>query len=82
LVEVTLENTKYVTAPLMLPGNEAYFYVLDTYLAQVMQGMMSPEEAAKKIDEGWNKVTDDLGRQEQIRLWRNGVESGIYIDKF
>jgi hypothetical protein len=47
-----------------------------------MQGMMSPEEAAKKIDEGWNKVTDDLGRQEQSRLWRNGVESGMYIDKF
>jgi multiple sugar transport system substrate-binding protein len=81
-VEATLENTKYVTAPLMLPGNEAYFHVLDTYLALVIQGTMSPEEAAKKIDEGWNKITDDLGRQEQIRLWRSGVESGMYIDKF
>jgi len=48
----------------------------------VMQGTISPEEAAKKIDEGWNKITDDLGRQEQIRLWRSGVESGMYIDKF
>jgi multiple sugar transport system substrate-binding protein len=81
-VEVTLENTRYVTAPLMLPGNEAYFHVLDKYLALVMQDTISSEEAAKKIDEGWNKVTDDLGRQEQIRLWRNGVESGMYIDKF
>jgi multiple sugar transport system substrate-binding protein len=81
-VEATLENTKYVTAPLMLPGNEAYFHVLDTYLALVMQGTISPEEAAKKIDEGWNKVTDDLGRQEQIKLWRSSVESGMYVDKF
>ena len=81
-VEATLENTKYVTSPLMLPGNEAYFHVLDTYLALVMQGTISPEEAAKKIDEGWNKVTDDLGRQEQIKLWRSSVESGMYIDKF
>ena len=81
-VEATLENTKYVTAPLMLPGNEAYFHVLDKHLALVMQGTISPEEAAKKIDEGWNKITDDLGRQEQIRLWRSGVESGMYIDKF
>ena len=80
-VEATLENTKYVTMPLMLPGNEAYFRVLDEYLALTMQGSMSPEEAAKKIDEGWNKVTDDLGRQEQIKLWRSGVESGVYIDK-
>ena len=81
-VEVTLENTKYATAPLMLPGNEAYFHVLDKYLALVMQGTLSPEEAAKKIDEGWNKVTDDLGRQEQIKLWRSSVESGMYVDKF
>ncbi|HEY5867811.1 MAG TPA: extracellular solute-binding protein [Candidatus Tectomicrobia bacterium] len=80
-VETTLENTKYVTLPLMLPGNEAYFRVLDEYLALTMQGSMSPEEAAKKIDEGWNKVTDDIGRQEQIKLWRSGVESGVYIDK-
>ena len=81
-VEATLENTKYVTAPLMLPGNEAYFHVLDTYLALVMQGTISPEETAKKIDEGWNKVTDDLGRQEQIKLWRSSVESGMYVDQF
>jgi multiple sugar transport system substrate-binding protein len=81
-VETTLENTKYVTSPLMLPGNEAYFHVLDEYLALTMQGSMSPEEAAKKIDEGWNKVTDDIGRQEQIKFWRSGVESGVYIDKF
>ncbi len=81
-VEATLENTKYVTSPLMLPGNEAYFHVLDKYLALVMQGTISPEEGAKKIDEGWNKVTDDLGRQEQIKLWRSSVESGMYIDKF
>jgi multiple sugar transport system substrate-binding protein len=81
-VEATLENTKYATAPLMLPGNEAYFRVLDEYLALMMQGRMSPEEAAKKIGESWNKVTDDIGRQEQIKLWRSGVESGVYLDKF
>ena len=81
-VEVTLENTKYVTSLLMLPGNEEYFNVLDTNLALVMQGNMPPEEAAKKIEEGWNKVTDDVGRQDQIKLWRSGVESGMYIDKF
>jgi len=81
-VEVTLENTKYATALLMLPGNEEYFNVLDKNLALVMQGNISPEDAAKKIEAGWNKVTDDVGRQEQMKLWRSGVESGAYIDKF
>jgi hypothetical protein len=66
----------------MLPGNEAYFNVLDKHLASVMQGHMPPEEAAKKIEEDWNKVTDDMGRQEQVQLWRRGVESGLYLDKF
>src|SRR5499433_823461 len=81
-IETTMENTKYVTSLLMIPGNEEYFNVLDQNVALVMQGTMSPEEAAKNIDEGWNKVTDDLGRQEQIKLWRSSVESGMYVDKF
>ena len=81
-VEVTLENTKHVTSLLMLPGNEEYFNVFDKNLALVMQGNTTAEEAAKRIEEEWNKVTDDVGRQEQITLWRNGVESGIYLDKF
>lgn len=81
-VEVTLENTRYVTALLMLPGNGEYFTVLDQHLALVMQGTMSPEDAAHQIAEGWNKVTDDVGRQEQIKLWRSGVASGAYLDKF
>jgi multiple sugar transport system substrate-binding protein len=81
-LETTLENTKYVTSLLMLPGNEEYFNVMDKNLALVMQGNMTAEEAAKRIEEGWNKVTDDIGRREQIKIWRAGVESGAYIDKF
>lgn len=81
-VEATLENTQHATSLLMLPGNTEYFNVLDTHLALVMQGTMSPEDAAKKIEAGWNKVTDDVGRQEQVQLWRRGVASGAYIDKF
>src|SRR5262249_30023998 len=81
-VEVTLENSQYATSLLLLPGNAEYFNVLDTHLALVMQGTMTPEDAAKKIEEGWNKVTDDMGRQEQLQLWRSGVDSGAYIDRF
>lgn len=81
-VEVTLENTKHATSLLMLPGNEEYNNVLDKNVALVMQGNASPEEAARKIEEGWNKITDEVGRQEQIKLWRSGVESGMYLDTF
>jgi multiple sugar transport system substrate-binding protein len=81
-VEVTVENTQYATALLMLPGNEDYFTVLDRNLVLVLEGHMSPEEAAQKIEAGWNKITDEVGRQEQIKLWRSGVASGAYIDQF
>jgi multiple sugar transport system substrate-binding protein len=67
---------------LMIPGNEEYFNVMDQNLALVMQGNISAEEATKKIADGWNKITDDIGRKSQIAAWRKSVESGAYIDKF
>ena len=81
-IETTMENTKYVTSLLMIPGNEEYFNVLDQNVALVMQGNISAEEAAKRIEDGWNRVTDDIGRKSQIAAWRKSVESGAYIDKF
>ncbi|HYY16506.1 MAG TPA: extracellular solute-binding protein, partial [Gammaproteobacteria bacterium] len=81
-IETTLENTKYVTSLLMIPGNEEYFNVFDQNVALVMQGNISAEEAAKRIEVGWNRVTDDIGRKSQIAAWRKSVESGAYIDKF
>jgi multiple sugar transport system substrate-binding protein len=81
-LETTMENAKHATSLLMLEGNEEYFNVLDKNLALVMQGNATPEEAVKNIEAGWNKITDDIGRQNQIRAWRSGVESGAYIDTF
>jgi multiple sugar transport system substrate-binding protein len=81
-LETTMENTKYAMSLLMIPGNEEYFNVLDQNLALVMQGNIAAEEAAKRITEGWNRITEDIGRKNQIAAWRKSVESGAYIDKF
>ncbi|MGI9336562.1 MAG: extracellular solute-binding protein, partial [Gammaproteobacteria bacterium] len=81
-VETTMENAKYATSLLMIEGNFEYFDILDKNLAEVMQGNMTAERAAENIEEDWNAVTDDIGREEQIAAWRAGVESGAYIDKF
>ena len=82
MVTTTLENTKYVASLLMLEGNYEYFKILDNNLADVMNKNITPEEAARRIEAGWNKVTNDVGRENQIKIWRKGVESGIYLDKF
>ena len=34
------------------------------------------------IEVGWNKITNEIGREHQVQVWRKGVESGIYLDKF
>jgi multiple sugar transport system substrate-binding protein len=82
MVKTTLENTKYAASLLMLEGNYEYFKILDNNLADVMNKNITPEEAARRIEAGWNEVTNDVGRENQIKIWRKGVESGIYLDKF
>jgi hypothetical protein len=47
-----------------------------------MNNNITAEQAAANIEAGWNDVTDDIGRDEQIAVWRKGVEAGLYVDKF
>ncbi len=81
-LEKTMENAQYTTSLLFIDGHYEYMKVLDNNLAEVMNGNSTPEEAAKEIEAGWNGVTEDIGRKEQIAIWRKGVEDGLYIDKF
>jgi multiple sugar transport system substrate-binding protein len=81
-VDVTLENAKYTTSLLFIEGHYEYMRILDNNLADVMNGNITAEAAAKKIEAGWNKVTDDVGRKSQIAAWRKGVADGLYVDKF
>ena len=81
-VEKTLENSQYTTSLLYIEGHYEYMKVLDNNLAGVMNNNISAEEAAKRIEKGWNGVTEDIGREEQIVTWRKGVADGLYIDKF
>ena len=82
MVKTTIENSKFASSLLLIEGNYEYFKILDTNLADVMNKNITAEEAAKRIEAGWNKVTADVGRDTQIGIWRKGVESGIYLDKF
>ena len=82
MVKTTIENSKYASSLLLIEGNYEYFKILDNNLADVMNKNITAEEAAKRIEAGWNKVTTDVGAETQTRIWRKGVESGIYLDKF
>jgi len=81
-LETTLHNAMYAISLLAIQGNFEYNNVLDKNLTLMMQGNISAEECAKRIEKGWNEVTEDIGRDEQIKAWRNGVEMGAYIDNW
>jgi multiple sugar transport system substrate-binding protein len=81
-VEKTLENSKYAASLLLIEGNYEYFKILDNNLADVMNKNINAEEAAKRVETAWNRITEEIGRDTQIRIWRRGVESEIYLDKF
>ncbi len=63
-LETTMANAKHAISLLMLEGNEEYFNVLDKNLALVMQGNATAEEAAKRIETGWNKGHGRRGAQD------------------
>ncbi|MDP7623384.1 MAG: extracellular solute-binding protein [Rhodospirillales bacterium] len=81
-LKTTMENAQYTTSLLFIDGHYEYMKILDNNLANVMNRNITAEAAAKKIEAGWNRVTKDIGRKEQITVWRKGVNDGLYIDKF
>jgi multiple sugar transport system substrate-binding protein len=81
-LEETMENAQFTTSLLYIEGHYEYMKILDNNLAEVMNGNKTPEKAAEDIEDGWNDVTEDIGRKNQVDVWRKGVEAGLYIDKF
>ena len=81
-LETTLENAQYTTSLLYIEGHYEYMKILDNNLADAMNGNITAEQAAANVEEGWNAVTEDIGRDNQIEAYGKGVEAGLYLDKF
>jgi len=55
---------------LRVPQNQRYQQVaLDTALSQFASGEISKEEAIKQIYDGWEEITEELGREEQLEAY-------------
>ena len=81
-LEKTMENAQFTTSLLYIEGHYEYMKILDNNLADVMNGNITAKKAAANIEKRWNAVTEDIGRKEQIEVWRKGVDAGLYVDKF
>ncbi len=61
-------NNPNMASDMKIPGAQKYTgVVLDTELARYLAGEITVEEALKNIEAGWEEVTEDFGRDEQIK---------------
>ncbi len=60
-------NNPNMSSDMKIPGAQQYTgVVLDTQLARYLAGEISVEEALENIEEGWEEITEDFGRDEQV----------------
>lgn len=56
-----------------IPGTPQYWEILDTRLAQAMTGQLGPQEALDLVAQEWDGVTDDIGRDVQLEVYRASI---------
>ena len=53
-----------------IPGIFQYYSVAEDELAKIFAGQMSAQEGADNIAKAWEKLTDQIGRDKQIALYK------------
>lgn len=74
LDEITksLSNPNVVT-DIIIPGAGRYYQALDEHIHHAVLGNVSPGEALAAAAREWEKITDELGRDKQIRFYRESL---------
>jgi len=64
-------NNPNMASDLKIPGAAQYTgVILDRELARFLAGDITAEQAVANIEEGWEEITDDFGRDEQAEIYR------------
>ena len=65
-INAAIDNLN-MSSDMKIPGAQQYTaVVLDTQLARYLADEITVEEALANIEEGWEEITEDFGRDEQI----------------
>ena len=62
-----------VALDLRLPGFFSYTEILETELSKALAGQVEPQTALDAIAAGWNKLTDEFGRDKQLAAYRSAM---------
>jgi multiple sugar transport system substrate-binding protein len=70
-------NNPNMASDMKIPGAQKYTgVVLDTELARYLAGEVTVEEALTNIEAGWEEVTEDFGRDAQIKAQALALGTG------
>jgi multiple sugar transport system substrate-binding protein len=59
---------------LRIPQNQRYQQVvLDTAIARMLAGELDVEATMDAIAEGWEELTEELGREEQLAAYKSTI---------
>jgi multiple sugar transport system substrate-binding protein len=65
-------NSPNMILDLRVPKNQRYQQVvLDTEVHRFLSGEISKQEAMQRIEDGWEEVTEEMGRDGQLNAYRN-----------
>ena len=64
-------NSPNMMLDLRIPKNQNYQQVvLDTAIARFLAGEIDVNQTMSSIEEGWNELNEDLGKEEQLKLYK------------
>ena len=67
-------NSPNMILDLRVPQNQRYQQVvLDTAVAQFMAGEITLDEAVQQIYDGWEEITEELGREDQLTAYKASI---------
>ena len=60
---------------IFIPGSAAYTDALDLHVQKALTGEETAEEALAAAAVEWDAITDKVGREQQVELWQQALES-------
>jgi multiple sugar transport system substrate-binding protein len=70
MLEVHLKNAEVSPPMILLQGAVEYNDVLDQNIQEALLGKITPEVALQRTATAWERITNQLGRREQIDGWK------------
>lgn len=70
MLEVHLKNAEVSPPMILLQGAVEYNDVLDQNIQEALLGKITPEVALQRAATAWERITNQLGRREQIEGWK------------